>query len=248
MRYEHQSASHRRLDLLHVLPISATEQHGPHLPAATDALIIDGLMRVLAQEPVADELAWLPHLYYGTSEEHQGLAPTLSLKPGTLLAVLSDITESLANQGVTHLAVLNGHGGNVPVLQAAARDGLMRHGVRTYFLRPLSQLPGRHGGVVEMHAGAIETSLILHLHPELVLTNQTPSPEQMRQARTELLDAMSTGDAPQFAWRTADLSSNGVIGEPSLASAELGAKLFDDMVAYMRQELRRIRALQAPAE
>lgn len=242
MRYSDQTRANARVDLLHVLPVSAIEQHGPHLPASTDALIVEGLVEAIdGVDEFVDGLLWLPHLYYGTSEEHQDLHPTLSLRPETLLAVLDDIFRSLAGQGVKNVAILNGHGGNVPVLQASARNSLVRWGVRTYFLRPLSILPSSHGGSIEMHAGALETSLLLHLKPDLVRVDQVPSVQQMKHARSNLLLSMTEGNAPQFAWRTKDLSTNGVIGEPSKADAEYGKELFDLMVRYLMQEIQQIR-------
>jgi len=106
-----------------VLPVGATEQHGPHLPLGTDTLLATGVLdRALARLP--DEVrAWvLPPLPYGKSTEHAGFPGTLSLSARTLLSILEDLGRGVAAAGFRRLAFLSGHGGNRAVLDIAARD------------------------------------------------------------------------------------------------------------------------------
>ena len=157
-----------------VLPLGAIEQHGPHLPYSTDLIIADCAGAAVV-DAVGDELdLWLlPSLAYTKSNEHAWNAGTVWLSATTMLAVLDDIGRSLAMTGVRKLALLNGHGGNTALLNVACRELRLKYGFQTFLLHPF--VPPDHGGVsaageLEMgiHAGVDETSMILHLRPELV--------------------------------------------------------------------------------
>jgi creatinine amidohydrolase len=157
-----------------VLPVAATEQHGPHLPTGVDTMIGDGLLdAAIAAMPDALPAIVLPTLAVGKSDEHRNFPGTLSLSAETLLRTLVEIGESVARAGLAKLVIMSSHGGNSEVMGLAARELRLRRNmlvVATSWAR-LGQPDGlfrdderRHG----IHAGDIETSLMLHLAPGLV--------------------------------------------------------------------------------
>lgn len=220
---------------LHVWPIGATEQHGPHLPNGTDVYILDGLKERVVDELGADlSTVWLPPLVFGNSTEHLGYPGTLSLSPETLMAVVDDVCSSLRASGVTGLALLNGHGGNVGVLTTMVREVRHRHGISTCLIRPMSRLgPARHGGI-DMHAGELETSVMLALRPDLVHLDDLPTPA----ADADPPSGYAGSDLlPSLGWVTSDLTCDGVIGDATMASAEEGEELLRRMVKSTSAQL-----------
>jgi len=151
-----------------ILPVGATEQHGPHLPLCTDSQIAEAVA-----ERVADRLGafLLPTIAYGTSDVHQGLRGTISIRPETLRALILDIGRQLQEQGFRKIVVLNTHGGNF-IVRVAVRE-LNRSAPPGYkvLLAP-PKVPAlreiMETGDKEVHAGEYETSMILHLTPERV--------------------------------------------------------------------------------
>jgi len=164
-----------------VLPLGASEQHGPHLPLSTDLEIAEGLLARAALELPADLPVWtLPALAVGASREHARYPGTLSLEPEALAEVVESIGRGLADAGVRRLVLHSGHGGNRHVMDAAALR--LRHEeamlvVKVHYLR-LGRPPGvdlpeaewRHG----LHGGAVETAMMLHLRPEAVRMEVPP--------------------------------------------------------------------------
>ena len=162
------------------MPIGATEQHGPHLPIGTDTLHAEHVARAAAAS-VAERcvVAVAPTLPYGCSEHHVVLGGTMSLQSRTLHGLLVDLGSSLAAAGCRRLFFVNGHGGNVDIMQIAARDISLAHGVHVgtctwwtlvenRFPKPEVRVPG--------HAGAFETSVVAALRPELVRDLPGPRP------------------------------------------------------------------------
>lgn len=211
-----------------ILPVGAIEQHGPHLPLITDTLLATHVLdRTLSQLP-SEVRAWaLPPLNYGKSVEHVGFPGTLSLSTETLLAVLHDIARSVRAAGFRRLAFFNGHGGNMAVLDAAARDIRAETGLLCFCLHPslyvdppfeIREEEARYG----FHAGELETSLMLAIAPELV------HPERALRH----IPAFDGGDTPlnffgaaSAAWLTRDWSPSGVFGDATLGSAQKGEQL-----------------------
>ncbi len=206
-----------------IVPLGATEQHGPHLPFASDTLIADALAARLAAR-LGDAVA-LPALSLGCSIEHMSFRGTLDLTPATLLAVLTDVLRSLAQHGITEAFVFSAHGGNVatlreslPALRAAvpgvaihALDGLAALTAR------LHADAARFGVTAEAaghHAGEIETSIMLALHPELVRT-EAFAPGHVEPVR----DAQSL-----FYPDLRRHAPNGTVGDPRTATALRGAR------------------------
>ena len=208
-----------------ILPIGAIEQHGPHLPTVTDTLQVTAVLdATLATLP--DEVrAWtLPPLNYGKSNEHTGFPGTISLSAATLLAVLQDIADSVKAAGFRRLAFLNGHGGNMALLEVAARDIRARTGLMGFCLQPglfvnapfaITPKEQRLG----FHAGELETSLMLAIAPELVQMDKATchfAPFPTSETSLFYFGAAST------AWLSRDWSPTGVFGDATLGTAEKG--------------------------
>jgi creatinine amidohydrolase len=180
----------------------------------------------------------LPALAYTKSNEHAWSPGTLWLSATTLLAVLDDIGRSLATSGVRRLAFLNGHGGNTALLGVALRELRVNHGLHTFLLH--ASLPASPDAAeaelgLGIHAGLNETSAMLHLHPDLV---------DMSLARRSVPEHLASythvgfGKPVSFGWTSDDLSPDGVIGDPTGATPELGARLVDAAITRAAAALR----------
>ena len=161
---------------LALLPLGATEQHGPHLPSGTDTFAVESIARQgaeLASRQVSIVLA--PPLPFGSSAHHLVFGATLSLSTQTYYNVLSDLIDSLVQDGFTRIFLLNGHGGNHELAQLAARDMALKHRVRigagsywTIAWDALTAINAHENRRLPGHAGDFETSVILSMRPELV--------------------------------------------------------------------------------
>lgn len=230
-----------------VQPLGAIEQHGPHLPLSTDLLIADAVARA-AVARVGDDLdVWLlPALAYTKSDEHAWSPGTVWLSSTTMLAVLDDIGRCVATTEARRLVWFNGHGGNSAILGIANREVRRRHGLMTFLAHP--SLPPDQGGDSTageqgfgIHGGADETSLMLHLAPELVEVESATRrvPEHLAENRH-----VRFGGTVSFGWLSNDFSDDGVIGDPTVASAERGAALFDAAVGTFCDALAEIAAFR----
>ena len=234
-----------------VQPIAAVEQHGPHLPLATDLLTVEAALGRLAETRGEELDLWiLPALAYGKSNEHEWSAGTVSLSAGTLLGVLDDLGRSLSKLPTRRLAFVNGHGGNVPLLGVALRELRQTHGLTTFLLNALPPPAYTGGGpatVLELgmgiHAGRDETSLMLHLHPDLVDLAALGSfvPPDVGG-----YEHVRFGGDTAFGWLSDDFSDNGVIGDPRGASAEAGAALFEAMIDRLAAALAEVGTFNFP--
>ncbi|WP_438348648.1 creatininase family protein [Paenibacillus sp. FA6] len=159
-----------------IVPLAATEQHGPHLPVYTDTMICEyvvqkSIERVLNVMP----LLMTPILSIGCSDHHLNYGGTISFSSTTYQLMLNDVTNSLVKDGFTKIIFINGHGGNAQIMTQVAQDTAVRHDVWTssasYWQiakEELDRLQAKEVGLVPGHAGGFETSLIMALHPELV--------------------------------------------------------------------------------
>ena len=218
-----------------VWPFGAFEQHGPQLPLGTDALFADRLLDAVLAGLAPELPIWrLPPQSLGFSPEHLSFKGSLSLPAELLIRQIEVIGAQLADAGFQRLVLFNGHGGQIALLQVAARQlraSRPELAVLPCFLwsgpEGIGELipePERSQG---LHAGLAETSLMLQLAPELVgaerpvdgLLQEPPPP------------GWSLEGAVPEAWLTSDLSSTGVVGDSRGASAELGAALEERLVS-----------------
>jgi len=206
---------------LTLLPLGSYEQHGPSLPLGTDWYVADHLARLIAQELDA----WvLPAQPFSCAQEHQEFPGTITLHPATLAALLADIAESVARAGVPYLAILNFHGGNW-ALKSIVRD--LNRRLQTLTVLAISPYEGTPELVEheDLHAGAFEASLWLHLRPDLV---RQPLQDCVLDVSPALLD--------QVGLRA--LSPQGQWGAASSATAERGQRDLDWMAANAVQQIR----------
>ena len=210
-----------------VLGTAAVEQHGHHLPLATDTLCNNLLLgKALELIPAEVPIYALPPICYGKSNEHIGFPGTLSVSAATFMAVIRDLGASLAAGGFQKLVLYNSHGGNTSLVDVMARDLRAEFGLRTF---SLFGSPGaKFEGVSEQertygfHAGEIETAYLLYGTPELVDTGAYTSNYIARVDEPELLKP--EGSSANFAWLTRDIAPSGVMGDPTAATAENGEK------------------------
>jgi creatinine amidohydrolase len=217
-----------------VWPFGAIEQHGPHLPIGTDAVFADRVLEAVLTRLDQDRPVWrLPLLSYGFSPEHGAFPGTLSLPAELLLSLVITVGSDLAGAGFRRLVLFNAHGGQIALLQVAARQlRAARPGLAVLpcFLWNGPEGLGAHLPEPErshgLHAGLAETSLMLHLDPEQV-GSERPSDGHLREAPPA---GWSLEGAVPSAWLTSDLSRSGVLGDARGASAALGELLFDQLV------------------
>ena len=235
-----------------VLPIAAIEQHGPHLPTGTDALLAEGyIARVVAQMPQDLPLIFLPVQQVGWSEEHLDGAGTLTSSWSRLLPVWMDICLSVKRAGINKIIVINSHGGNVPLMDILTQDLRVHHGLlasATNWLRF-----GYPDGLFSedeiafgIHGGAIETSLMLALAPELVDMAKARAFASDQQRLSEDAEHLRYYGRQSMGWMASDLNEAGVVGDASVASAEKGEALLDHIVRSFLDYARDIKVQRIP--
>ncbi len=216
-----------------VLPVGAIEQHGPHLPCAVDSVISAGVLgKALEKLPTAVRAFGLAPITYGKSDEHLHFPGTMTLTGPTLLAVVTEIGESVYRAGFRKLLLANGHGGQPQVLEMAARELRLRHGDFVVVPFHVSRLPNASGRFISetekklaMHAGHSETALMMALAPHTVRMDRAvanvppPFPSKL----------LSPDGRPACAWTARDFGPSGVIGDPLGATPEQGAEILDTL-------------------
>lgn len=232
-----------------LLPVGAMEQHGPHLPLATDLIVIDAYAdAAVAEAGDALDLWRLPSLAFSKSNEHAWSAGTVWLGPETMLAVLRDIGRSLATLKARKLVLLNGHGGNTGLLDVACRELRLAHGFQTFLLH--AALPADHGGEgaaeelgLGIHGGVAETSVLLHLRPDLV--DMTRAVRNVPTWMTEQRHVRFGGSAG-FGWLSDDFGPSGVIGDATIATADRGKLAFEEGVRHLVEALAEVSVFEFP--
>jgi creatinine amidohydrolase len=232
-----------------VQPLGAVEQHGPHLPFNTDLLIADRVSAAAVERVGAELDVWLlPPLAYTKSNEHAWSAGTIWLSATTLLAVLDDIGRCVATTAARRLVFFNGHGGNSALVGVANREIRLAHGLMTFLAHP--GVPPDQGGAspanelgMGIHGGTDETSIMLHLAPDLVdMSTATRNvPETLADNRY-----VRFGGAVGFGWLSNDFGPDGHIGDPTAATAGRGAALFDGAVDAFCEALAEIARFELP--
>jgi creatinine amidohydrolase/Fe(II)-dependent formamide hydrolase-like protein len=216
-----------------LLPVGAIEQHGPHLPLDTDAFDADYLARRVADSCSNPKPMVLPLIPYGVSYEHDEFKGTVSVTNDTLSRLVYDIGISAANNGITKLVILNGHGGNDPALNYAAqmitRDAKIFVCVDTgetsdVDIYKMVDTPN------DVHAGEIETSTSLAVRPHLVRMDQAT--RYVPQFSSRYLNFTSRRGVSWYAY-TKSISPDGVFGDATKATAEKGQKIWNVMIAHL---------------
>lgn len=223
-----------------VLPLGATEQHGPHLPVGTDFYIVEHLAREAAST-VSDEFPTLvaPVLAFGSSDHHLPFGGTLSLTTVTYYGVLCDLLRSLAISGFRRLFLLNGHGGNHELAQLAARDVALTHdlviGAASYWTLAwdaLVAMDAHKSARLPGHAGRFETSVMMALRGQYVgseLPFRADPPDS---------DPKSAYGAYRLERHSYWRSIEGYSDSPSTAAAELGEKYLSVLIEGVANALR----------
>ncbi len=242
-------------DAVAIIPLAAVETHGPHLPLGTDGLIAEGILnRVEKSDTSAAAFVRLPLLWVGASAEHADRPGTLSIEPEQLIAQIVAIAEGLARCGIKRVMLFNGHGGNVAAASIAALK------LRTQFdmlavsahwldfglptsLTPPAPLAG------DVHGGWVETSMLLHLAPQLVVKAA---------AKARLVSGPAPCLFPEgplaWGWKLDDLArhepgqTGGWIGRPDLATTELGQLMVDHAAKELLRALQGIAAAPWPPQ
>jgi len=210
-----------------VLPLGSTEAHGPHLPLHTDSIIVEGMLGAAAECLTNDDVTVLrlPLMPVGVSEEHLASPGTESLTAEQLIAAIVATGTDMVGAGVTRLLLVNGHGGNVPAANIAALRLRRRHGLLVANLHWLdlglpADLDPPTSVAADVHGGWIETSVMMHLRPDLVAYPLPPA----RPAWPPIPILFPTGPVA-WGWEMADLGGADFAGRPDLARTDIGARL-----------------------
>ncbi len=229
-----------------VLPLAAVEQHGPHLPLGVDLCIGEGLIAATLQR-LPDEFGVLvlPMQAVGYSGEHTDFPGTLTVSPETLIRQCVELGAAVARAGVRRLVLFNSHGGNTDVMKIVIRELRRRHRMlavaATWFkLVRLDDLFVENELVHGIHGGAVETSVMLHIRPDLVdMAKAAEFRPALPVAAPEgkLLGAASP--AP-FGWQAQDLNPAGVVGNAAGADAGLGRRVVERTAEAVAALLREV--------
>lgn len=222
-----------------LLPVAAIEQHGPHLPVSVDATINQGVVaRLLELAPAGTPLLVLPMQSVGKSDEHIAYPGTLTLTYETLIRVWTEIGASVARAGVRKLVLLNSHGGQIAPMQVTARELRIRHRLFAVaaswfaFGPPEGMFDAaerRHG----IHAGTMETAMMLALRPDLVRMDLARDFRPTTMELAESSPRLASLGAAGFGWQAQDLHPSGACGDAAKATAEMGRACIDHAAAAL---------------
>lgn len=223
-----------------VLPVAATEQHGPHLPLSVDTDIANGVVAASIPHIAPDLPAlFLPTQAVGYSPEHTRFAGTLTLKAETVLRLWTEMGECVAASGVKKLVLFNAHGGQVGLMDVVARDLRARLGMLVYsvnwFNLPLLDESGRDLNAMfsteehrfGIHGGEIETSLMLAIAPEQVRMEHAAHFRSKSQERAGQFSILGNGKSAKLGWQMQDYNACGAVGNAQTATADKGRAVLD---------------------
>lgn len=218
-----------------VLPLGATEQHGPHLPLCVDTTLVDGVVQAsLAHLDPAQRTLFLPTQAVGFSPEHLDFGGTLSLKAETVIRLWTEIGECVAASGVKKLVFFNAHGGQVALMDVVGRDLRQRLGMLVYSVNwyglPLLDAQGQdvnalfsaHEHRFGIHAGEIETSMMLALAPQQVDMGLAENFASTSEQRARDYAILGNGRSAKLSWAMQDYNAAGAVGNAAAATAEKG--------------------------
>ena len=214
-----------------VLPVAATEQHGPHLPLNVDTALVDGVIAASLPHLGSDlDVLFLPTQHVGTSNEHIRFAGTLSLSPETLMRVWLELGACVARSGVKKLLLFNSHGGQVSVMDLVARELRTRHDLivlhASWFNLPMGEhvrgLFSAEEHRFGVHAGDMETSMMLALSAHLVNMGAARNFKSSAQERSAKYPVLGNGVSAKLGWQMQDYNAQGAAGNAAAATAEKG--------------------------
>jgi len=213
-----------------ILPVAATEQHGPHLPVMTDVAIAEGMLACLKRRLPSDiSVLVLPIQSIGKSNEHILSPGTLTLSADTLLRVLVETGECVRRTGLRKFVLANSHGGNASVIATAARELRVRFAMLAvathwrWFGLPdgmFDAVESKHG----IHAGDIETSLMLDFRSDLVRMDKAKDFVSTAVAMEKEFKYLTPAGTHSFGWIAQDLNPDGAVGNAAIATPEKGVK------------------------
>ena len=239
-------------EVVAVLPLGATEQHGPHLPTGVDTVLVDGVVRaVLPLLPPDVPVLVLPTQAVGLSPEHARFPGTLTLSSQTLIALWREIGAGVARTGIRKLVLFNAHGGHVGAMDIVARELRAEHDLIVYssswYNLPLGDAvnglfpPEEHRFGV--HAGDMETSMMLALAPHTVDMAQAQHFVSASQTRSPAYPILGNGRSAKLGWQMQDYHPQGAAGNAQAATADKGQALVEaaaQQLALMLQEVSRL--------
>ena len=231
-------------DPVAILPVAAIEQHGPHLPLSTDVNIGEGLVEAAVTQLETIPLVVLPTQAVGVSSEHVTFPGTLTLSPQSLEDALVGLASRLHAAGLRRLVLSNSHGGNKAAIDSAAlriRCDFNMLAVKAHYFRfprpegvGLPDTEWIHG----LHGGAIETAMMMHLKPNLVRTDELQCFSSLGEELERTLAWIRPEGVAPFAWTSYDLNPQGVSGDATLATAELGSRLVEHYAGVLAEVVR----------
>ncbi|WP_025293260.1 creatininase family protein [Sphingomonas sanxanigenens] len=212
-----------------VMPVAAIEQHGPHLPVSVDSDLNAGIVAAAAPLVAADVPVYLlPQLPVGKSNEHGAYPGTLSIGAATLIALWTDVADSVVRAGFRKLLIFNSHGGQPQLVDVVVRDLRVRHAIlavaaSSYALGLPEGLFDRDEERHGIHAGDIETSMMMHLRPEVVKAEKMENFPSAGATIERDHQVLRLEGGVGMGWMTQDVNPSGAVGDPRPATAAKGA-------------------------
>ena len=239
-------------EVVAVLPVAATEQHGPHLPVSVDTSLVNGVIdAALPHLPEDLPVLFLPTQAVGKSNEHARFPGTLTLGVQTLIHLWMDLGACVANAGIRKLVLFNSHGGQVSVMDIVARDLRVKHDMIVYSSNWYTMpFPPEVDGLFSpeehrfgIHAGDMETSMMLALRPQFVDMAQAQDFKSTSQDRSRAYPILGNGKSAKLGWQVQDYNPMGAAGNATLATADKGRAVIEasaQQLALMLAEVSRL--------
>jgi creatinine amidohydrolase len=235
-----------------VLPVAATEQHGPHLPLSVDTTLVDGVIHAAVPHLAADApVLFLPTQQVGKSNEHIRFPGTLTLSAQTVMRIWMELGACVARAGIRKLVLFNSHGGQVGLMDIVARDLRTEHDLIVYssnwYSLPLGDavtgLFTAHEHRFGIHAGDMETSMMLALRERYVDMKLAQNFASSSEERSSLYPILGNGMSAKLGWQMQDYNPAGAAGNAAAATAAKGRQLVDAAGLQLARLLQEVSAL-----